>query len=122
MNEAEIIAHYKELPRGRFYYEYEWEGNKSGLVRINWEFLCRHPFRSLPWKFMIVEENPGYYICIRHDVFSGRVKGLYYRFFNFLKRKFRVIYYRIILTLEVWGLAYSEDGGIPSWRDIGRKR
>jgi len=110
-----ILAHRKEIFRGRFEVTYEWSGNlrKPVFVGFNESKLVPFPLRK-------VEDCPhmdgGYYI--RTDVSfwwitEARIKAA---------DLFSLIYHRIILTANVWGLAHTPMGNVPSWRDLLKKK
>jgi hypothetical protein len=50
----------------------------------------------------------------------------YHRYMNFWRNRvwypWRWIEVRLILTLQVWGLAYNEPGCYVSWSSVGKKR
>lgn len=113
----EISQHVIE-PTGQRYRTYKWIGEKYLPVRIDWSFWN---FGEIPFKLKKIDEDYllGISTYIREDAylpfgwaFEAKIK---------LRNIWLWFYYRFIATLNVWGLAKTPHGCIPSWHDIGRK-
>lgn len=117
---AEIIVHEEELVRGRVSRWFEWRG--TGLARVSQFSIFREDDIPSSWKLKLVKRDDqlGMMYYARSDGLSF-FSWLYWLVHTKLGSMFLRIYYRFILTLMVWGLAYTEVGCVPSWRDIGKR-
>ena len=123
MDSAQIIITDKQLPRGKIYREYEWEGDRHKPAIIHYWYY--HLIKEFPWKVRVISSDSffdEYRLVFRTDVTRGKLAYYYYKINRMVASIIKPIYYRTILTLEVWGLAYTLPGTIPSWHDIGKKR
>lgn len=116
---AEIHAHVETIrPMGRRVVTYEWVGSHKLPVRISGSL----PIDDLPFHLIRIDYDylNDYVVYVRKDsyfpfgfVLHARVK---------IKNYLWVIFNRFMITLNVWNLAYTPNGFVPSWRDIFRKR
>jgi hypothetical protein len=131
MEDAYIVAtqtpHYLNGVRWDSY-TFEWKGSKYATAYISYDLYYKAKdtvLKQLPWPVKIMDEvdfGRGM-MMVRKDVgwhlwwilvFIKR-----YAFNNRLYQHFK---WRIIMTFEIWGLAYQPEAEITSWRNIGRKR
>jgi hypothetical protein len=130
VNRSYITAHVQpSRPRGaRPEWRFEWHGD-SPYVTIPDQILrlaVAEPrggiLAGLPWRLRIVGEQeffmgPGL-ICVRDEPL-----WLLHAFRWHAARWLRMVGYRLLWTLILWGLApQPEMGGLPSWRDVFRGR
>ncbi|OGH07449.1 MAG: hypothetical protein A2W22_03205 [Candidatus Levybacteria bacterium RBG_16_35_11] len=117
-NYADIVITRYKLPLDRHYCTYKWEGKITYPVILDprWTEIDK-----LPFPLKCIEENYSHKnVYIRKDAGFG----LWWRWVTlkyWLKQKINPIYYRLMITAMVWGLAYVDQGAIPSWRDLGKK-
>jgi hypothetical protein len=125
MDYAEIIITHNELPLGRHYLSYEWKGKPTQLVRISRKAIDfgELDIDKIPWPLAQVDEDYQWGITYyaRKDAWFGLYRWLVV-FRYFLRRKVELIYYRLLLTAMVWGLAWIPQSEIPTWRHLGRRR
>ncbi len=120
-----IIVTRTDLPLGRVSFSYEWDGEPNWPIRISGYYLDEHPLETLPWPLMKVEDGERWLddaaIYMRKDgrwaIYAWFTKARYS-----IKKFLHPIYYRLIITAMVWGLAYVPEATVPSWRNLGRKR
>jgi len=124
MNTFTTIEYTKEeLPFGTVRYSYKWVGSPFQPVAIS-KVLKPEFIDNLPWPLVRVDVDDSrpwdvdYYLRI--DGFLRPWSWLV-RFRYWIKRLLEPIYYRLILTAMVWGLAYTPPGTVPGWRDLGKK-
>ena len=123
MNEyAEIHITRHELPLGRQHLTFDWIGSPLKPVRISVSPFRGFSVDKLPWPMIKIESDPAWGVdCyLRIDGFLRPWSWLV-RFRYWIKRLLEPIYYRLILTAMVWGLAYTPPGTVPSWHDLGKK-
>ena len=101
-------------PIGRTYLTYKWIGERHWPVRLD----CTVSIDQIPWKLKLVRDDMFYLEYIREDayfpygwllVIRYKAQDIYWHWFN-----------RFMATLNIWGLAYTPTGCVPSWRDIGK--
>ncbi len=132
MKQADIIGHTKHDLKGNLeQITYEWDGPKSGFVRISYELLAEGISDSVPlqmfdtvgktmqigpFKLRCFEYNPtsNTYDFVRINSFIGNVNAIVYR----LTRWLDLIYRRLIITASIWKLADYNPAAIPPWRDL----
>ncbi len=114
---ARIIVHTTAIPLDRSYTTYEWDGPATGVALLEDRDLDK-----LPWRLVLIESAPqadgGWY---------ARKDG--WLFFNASLLKAEALFgrltvgikSRIILTLHVWGVGYTETGGELAWKNLLRK-
>lgn len=110
------------MPFDTFREEYYWNG-KGYKTRISSAFVEDSPDVILssrrlkigPFSLRVLEFDPSTmsYLCVR-DSLPGRFAEVKYHA-RYLSQN---IYYRLILTAYVWGLAQRSEGTLPSWKDI----
>lgn len=122
MNEhpfLEITEH--ELPFGKSYRTYHWPAKPWQAVLIGDRAIeYRH---EMPWKLVEVERYPEWRgsLYVRSDGFLLVTRCLMAVKIK-VKKLLELVYYRLILTAMVWGLAYVPDFEAPSWRHLGKQR
>lgn len=118
-NLAQIKVSHHEICRGRYYETYEWLGKKTDQIFIHGE--DNYNLKNLPWKFVEIKtdiwKNGIYYMRKDAMLPIGWLIWLFVRLSNF----WNGFSAKMIMTLNVWGLAYTDVGCIPSWKDIGKK-
>jgi hypothetical protein len=115
---AEILVHQHTIePTGAQYRTYEWIGRKYWPIFIGDDVRNR-----LPWSFLEIEKSLDgrVTLCVRKDALLP-IGWLIIAKVNTVN-VLQWVYYRIIATLMIWGLAYIPNGTIPSWRHIGKKK
>lgn len=113
MNNADIeVTRHNINPTNGVYYTYKWIGSKYSPVEISDEI----DISVLPWKLKLIDRFPH-----KRSALYMRKEFLIFTFPYEIKKIFMFIYYRVISTLMVWGLAYTPEGCVPSWKDIGKK-
>ena len=120
MNEyAYIFTTRHQIPIKGFYETYEWVGKKH--LPVIFSRGMEDVVDKLPFPLKRIDEHDPFidgYKYIRTDV--------NFWWITFLKTKLSYVwmwfYCRFIITLNVWGLAYTNPACVPSWRDIGKKR
>jgi len=120
---AYIECQYHELePFGHHYYTYKWIGKKNQPILLGIELLESKDTQDIPWKFLLIEHRieSGQWLAIRRDailpfgwLFVVKVKC--HKYWSWFK-------YRLIITANVWGLAHTRQGNVPSWKDFRRKK
>ena len=134
---ADLIVHSAPLALGGRVRTFEWTGPASAPVLVRGDYLRELNITAQCWPDRL--EIGGYPLKLipgsQHDskcfIYDGalyaRIDGL--NWFSWLRwalyRKARALsaktYYRVILTLHVWGLASYDPSKRPSWRDIGKQ-
>ena len=119
---AQLIGHTKQLPLTGRVITYEWQGDRRWPVWVSDIVLETTRFEDLPWPLKKIERDPSRraWLCVRTDV--GPLPYLYHRLRAAIRDAISPVYYRLILTAHVWGLAYVPQWEAPSWRHLGRKR
>lgn len=119
MNLAKIeVTHTVIHPTGRFYRTYKWIGKRDWPILID----CMVDLEDLPFKLHLIEPryDIGGGLYIRKDAFlpfgwaiviKYKARDAYWIFFN-----------KFMATLNIWELAYTPHGAVPSWKDIGKKQ
>lgn len=124
MNEAQIIiTRHKDGPI-LYHDTYEWEGSKYATAQISIYAWSKGIGYSIPWPLKILGTTDFMrtYEVIRKDVGWH----LWWRLV-FLKRKvFNNKYYyhfkwKVIKTLEIWGIGYQPEAEVTLWKNIWRK-
>ena len=117
MKYAYIETSRHEIPYsgGNYYETYKWVGGRHLPIRV-YDF----PVKLLPWKLKRVEfrQWDGVGIFIRQDSFFAWFYWLKVKLLN----AWLWFFCRFIITLNIWGLAYTNPACVPSWKDIGKKR
>ena len=119
---ASIESQYHELQPFGHYYTYKWIGKRSQPALIDRAYLESKDSVDIPWKFILIEYrfNSGHWLVIRRDALFP------FGFLVIARMKIQKAWlwfkYRIIITANVWGLAYTRQGNIPSWRDFRKER
>ncbi|MBD2005613.1 MULTISPECIES: hypothetical protein [Cyanophyceae] len=105
---------------GSVYKTYEWQ-DTSAPVRINREL---YPEIKDLWQIEVIKEDRLYLTCIRTD--TPFPWYAYHRFQRDICKLVDFFKYeigcRLILTAQVWGLAYVPPGEVPNWKHLGKKR
>lgn len=106
-------------------YTFEWEGSKYTTAVVSKLMIDRASLKILPWpvKILGVVDFGREYEVIRKDVGWQLWWILIYtkrRVFN--NRPYQHFKWRVLMTLDIWGLAYQPESEMTSWRNIGRKR
>ena len=72
------------------------------------------------YRMCIIERKPltDTIICVSKNRHLWR----WYRFIHNSSERLKLIYWRIIATMQIWNLAHREPGAYPSWRDINLVR
>lgn len=110
-------------------FTFEWQGSKyepALLSRLLFEITKDTTLKQLPWPVKIIENNVDFgrsMLVVRKDV------GLHLWWIlvwlkrvPFNSRLYHHFKWRVIMTFEIWGLAYQPEGELTSWKNIGRKR
>lgn len=122
MDYATIEATRHEIhPTGITHTTYKWIGGKHLPVILD----CNERVEDLPWKLVPVHNHTDLYYYgkvtyIRKDAYIPY--GILFNAKQKIKEVVGLVFYRFIATLNVWNLAYTPQGSVPSWRDIGKKR
>ena len=103
---------------------YEWAGGPTAMV--NWWMLQKLSRRkALPRPGERFRLGPLHLLCHEkvfiYNAVIVEMAGPIARLRFWLRRITRLaelVYVRLILTAEVWGLATCDSGRIPSWRDL----
>lgn len=131
-NYANLIVHSTPLAFGNRATTFAWSGSAHLPVEITPHHLEQLGMNGPMWPVRL--QIDGYPLKLVPDSQYRFHSALYVRIdgLNWLSwirwtvyRKARALsvetYYRIIITLHVWGLASYEPNRRPSWRDIGKK-
>lgn len=136
-NYANLIVHSTPLAFGGRTSTFQWSGPANAPVLVKGDYLRDLDVDSSHWPDRL--EIDGYPLKLipgsQYDsdcfIYNGalyaRVDGLnWFSWFRWaLYRQVRAVsvetYYRIIITLHVWGLASHDPSRRPSWRDIGKR-
>lgn len=115
---AHVIQHTHviDAKKNIYYTTYEWVGKRHWHVRIS-----LRDKDSLPFPLIMIEPMDPlslYGTFIRTDTLTWWWTWAVAK----LTALWMPIKYRIIMTLEVWGLAHIDFGDIPDWKHVGRKR
>ena len=98
---------------------YKWVGKKYWILEADPVTIHKLPFKLVEIKSNTsLYQNSNYYV--RADAYLPY--GLILRVGYQLQRVWSWLFVRVIATLNIWGIAYTPIGNIPSWSDIGRKR
>lgn len=121
--EAEIVATRHDLILGRCYFTYEWCGPSTATAWLPDKFKDIFQDHSMPWPLMKVERSMSRraWRVARRDTWLG-IPALAWWLRYQVWRVVDDVYYRAIMTLMLWGLAWVEPWEEPSWRNIGRRR
>jgi hypothetical protein len=121
---AQIVGHQRVNPlTGDTWVEYEWVGSPSGIASVNWIHLDPR-YRTLPWPLEVLGEDwtrCKIFVC-RKDVAIGYIANRAIAAADRMRVRSLWVWSRLILTLQVWGLAYVPPGSMPSRQHIGKKR
>jgi hypothetical protein len=108
-------------------YTFEWSGSKYSPAYFSKIFYDQTKGKfTLPWPVKVIEDNLDFgreVLVVRKDVGLHLWWILVYlkrRIFN--NRPYKHFKWRVIMTLDIWGLAWQPEGEVTSWRNIGRKR
>jgi hypothetical protein len=117
---SRIISHYHELPFGRHYITHEWEGKPNQPAFIS--YFSWTEIKDYPWPLTKIGDRPeeGGALYARKDGWLW-ANSYWMRGRLWIRKRLELVYYRLIMTAMVWGLAYVDPGSIPSWRDIGKR-
>lgn len=124
-NLAHIICHQHQLPLGRYYTTYEWEGKKHWPIFIDDRFLGIYGvprIEHLPWPLELVDRRGDVLISVYMRKDTTIPYWLLTKIKYKIKKFFYPVYCRLILTAMVWGLAYVPDYEVPSWKHLGKKK
>ncbi len=122
MEYAEIIFHEKRNPLtgNSFIARYEWQGSPYLPVKIERAFW-KEAQHLLPCRLEVIDESwlYCYVVAIRTDVTIPSYA--YYRFESDVLRLVDAMKWvggSLVLTAQVWGLAYVPIGAYPSWQHL----
>jgi len=107
MESVHIIAHRKEILFSHYEITYEWDGDISTPV-----YLDFYDPKDLPWSLKFLETTAYGDKYIRTDVkfwWSTYLKIKIGHIFSWINK-------RLILTAHVWGLVRVYPGEIASWK------
>lgn len=114
---AQIQATQHEIhPTGERYTTFEWIGERHWPIYISMDIdISKLPFELVK---IGVADNLFDYKYMRKDAYFPYgwivvIKEKAYRLYMYF-------FYRIMATLNIWNLAYTPHGQVPSWRDIFR--
>lgn len=119
-NLARIVCTQHQLPLGKHYITYEWEGKKHWPVIISDRYLNIY---DLPWPLELIDRD---WVSSYTGVYMRTDTKFPFWWFTKIRvsigKLIRPIYYRLILTAMVWGLAYVPNYEAPSWKHLGKKK
>lgn len=107
-------------------YEFEWVGSKYAVVEVNYFFVEKLGLNIYPWPLKIIGELQDFgrtLPVVRKDVgwhIWWLLVSLWYKLFRspgYLHFKWRVV-----MTFNLWGIGYSPEAEVTSWKNIVRKR
>ncbi len=121
---AQMTATRHELPLGHEFTTFHWQGPALGIATVGCRDWKRHEKQLRAAGLRVIgPESP---FTLRMLV--SRASGPYwlswarYCVIERLSNTWASLKARIIVTLEVWGVAHVPVGEMPQWRHVGRTR
>lgn len=124
-NRAHIICHQHQLPLGKYYTTYEWEGKKNWPIFIDDRFLGIYGvprIKTFPWPLKLVDRQGDMLISVYMRTDTTFPHWWITKLRISIGKFIHPIYCRLILTAMVWGLAYVPDYEVPSWKHLGKRK
>ena len=120
---TQITTFFNGQPHTEF--ECKWIGSKYTVVEVSKLLASSQSLSVYPWPLKVIDDNVDFgrsMLVVRKDVgwhIWWLLVALWYKLFR--SRGYYNFKWRVLMTLELWGLAYQPEGEIVSWKNIGRR-